>query len=107
LPSSTAPLTQSIVSGLGVNESLQATTCPVSVHNPNGAEVLGCYNIVKPQPAPQPVTRSVVRSVRTVYQVVRPIVYVRYPVPVTCGGPTVINTRYGFGNVAQTSFCGR
>jgi len=30
------------VAGLGMNESLQPTTCPVSVHNPSGARVLGC-----------------------------------------------------------------
>lgn len=58
------------VTGLGANESLQATSCPVSVYNPGGGKVLGCYNVVKPVPQ------------TTYYRVVRPIVYVRYPVPV-------------------------
>jgi len=58
------------VPGLGLNESLQATSCPVSVHNPSGGRVLGCYNVVKPVPK------------TTYYRVVRPIIYVRYPVPV-------------------------
>ena len=94
---STAPLTGSVVSGLGLNESLQATNCPVSVHNPNGAQVLGCFNVVKPQPKPQPVVRTVVRSVPTVYQVVRPVIYVAQPVPVcnTCCSPQTVYSRYG------------
>lgn len=90
---SVAPLTSSVLFGLGSNESLQATTCPVSVHNPSGAKVLGCYNVVKPKP----VVRTVVRTVPTVYRVVRPIVYVRYPVPVcnTCCTPETVYSRYG------------
>lgn len=96
-----APLTSSIIGGLGVNESLQPTTCPVAVHNPEGAQVLGCYNVVKPVPAPVVQTRTIVQTVPTVYQVVRPVVYLRYPVPVPCGAPQVINARYGFGNVGR------
>lgn len=90
---SVSPLTRSVVTGLGVNESLQATNCPVAVHNPSGAKVLGCYNVVKPKP----VVRTVVRSVPTVYQVVRPVIYVRTPVPVcnTCCSPKIVNSRYG------------
>ena len=76
------------VPGLGLNESLQATNCPVNVHNPDGARVLGCYNVVKPVPQ------------TSYYQVVRPVVYVRYPVPVAVpyfsGCTVVTNTsRYG------------
>lgn len=76
------------VPGLGLNESLQATNCPVNVHNPDGARVLGCYNVVKPVPQ------------TSYYQVVRPVVYVRYPVPVAVpyysGCSVVTNTsRYG------------
>ncbi|WP_034388946.1 hypothetical protein [Hellea balneolensis] len=76
------------VPGLGANESLQATSCPVSVHNPSGAKVLGCYNVVKPVPQ------------TTYYRVVRPVVYVRYPVPVAVpywSGCTVVThtSRYG------------
>ena len=90
---SVAPLTSSVLSGLGSNESLRATTCPVSVHNPSGARVLGCYNVVKPKP----VVRTVVRTVPTVYRVVRPIVYVRYPVAAcnTCCTPETVYSRYG------------
>jgi len=78
----------SSVPGLGAGESLQATSCPVSVHNPSGARVLGCYNVVKPVPQ------------TTYYRVVRPIVYVRYPVPVAVpywSGCTVVThtSRYG------------
>lgn len=78
----------SSVAGLGLNESLQATSCPVSVHNPSGAKVLGCYNVVKPVPQ------------TTYYRVVRPVVYVRYPVPVAVpywSGCTVVThtSRYG------------
>ena len=102
---SVAPLRSTSVAGLGFNESLQSTNCPVAVHNPDGRQVLGCYNIVKPAPQPQPVVRNVVRSVPTVYQVTRPIVQVPYPVAVPCGGPEVITTRYGFGNF--NSGCGR
>ncbi|MEP1230153.1 MAG: hypothetical protein ABJG88_05715 [Litorimonas sp.] len=61
------------VAGLGHNESLRATDCPTNVHNPNGGRVLGCYNVVKPV-APAPVAQT------TYYRVVRPIIYVRYPV---------------------------
>lgn len=60
----------SSVQGLGHNESLQATNCPVNVHGVDEGRVIGCYNVVKPIPQ------------TTYYRVVRPIVYVRYPVPV-------------------------
>ena len=65
----------SSVPGLGYGESLQTTNCPVNVYNPTGARVLGCYNVV--QQVPQ--TNYV--------RVVRPIVYVRYPVPVPVAIP--------------------
>jgi len=78
----------SSVAGLGAGESLQATSCPVSVHNPGGGKVLGCYNVVKPVPQ------------TTYYRVVRPVVYVRYPVPVAVpywSGCSVVThaSRYG------------
>jgi hypothetical protein len=78
-----APLSPTVISGLGQNEGLRPTTCPVAVHNPEGGRVLGCYNVVRR--VAQPVTKT------TYYRVVRPIIYVRYPVPVpvcrlsTCG----------------------
>lgn len=78
----------SSVAGLGAGESLQATSCPVNVYNPGGGKVLGCYNVVKPVPQ------------TTYYRVVRPIVYVRYPVPVAVpymSGCSVVThaSRYG------------
>ena len=58
------------VPGLGSNESLRATNCPVNVYDTGEGTVLGCYNVVKPVPQ------------QTYYRVVRPVIYVRYPVPV-------------------------
>jgi len=84
------PFTSHRPAGLGANESLVPTNCPVSVHNPTGARVLGCYSIVKPRP-PVPVTNYV--------RVVRPVIYVRYPVPYAVPGctRTVVThqSRYG------------
>ena len=76
------------VAGLGAGESLQATSCPVNVYNPGGGKVLGCYSVVKPVPQ------------TTYYRVVRPVVYVRYPVPVAVpynSGCSVVThvSRYG------------
>lgn len=76
------------LSGLGANESLQATNCPTNVYNPEGGRVLGCYNVVKPVPQTNYV------------RVVRPIIYVRYPVPVAVPTYTACNmvthySRYG------------
>lgn len=65
--------TPNTVAGLGHNESLRATDCPTSVYNPEGGRVLGCYNVVKPV-APTPIAQT------TYYRVVRPVIYVRYPV---------------------------
>lgn len=89
------------VPGMGADERLCPTQCPVSVHNPEGGKVLGCYAVCKPvaAPVPQPVYRPVYRP-RPVH-VVRPVIYVHYPVPVmvqapvqTCGAG-VYYTRYG------------
>ena len=83
------------VPGMGANEYLSPTECPVSVYNPNGGKVLGCYSVVKPKP----VVRTQVRY--NTVRVVRPVIYVRYPVPVavpvirpTCGVVTSYS-RYG------------
>jgi len=65
--------TPSTVAGLGHNESLRATDCPTNVYNPEGGRVLGCYNVVKPA-APAPIAQT------SYYRVVRPVIYVRYPV---------------------------
>ena len=97
------------VPGLGSGESLQATNCPVNVYNPTGARVLGCYDVVKQVPQ-----TSYVR-------VVRPVIYVRYPVatpiPVpyyvnqnvnACGGTFGSNdSRYGgFNGQGVSNGCG-
>lgn len=78
------------VAGLGYGESLQATNCPVNVYNPTGARVLGCYNVVKPVPQTNYV------------RVVRPVVYVRYPVPTPVPVPYYVNynTSYHAGGCA-------
>ncbi|MGB0907857.1 MAG: hypothetical protein ACPGVT_10215 [Maricaulaceae bacterium] len=49
-------------------ESLQPTRCPVNVFNPEGGEVLGCYNVVKTVQKPLP----------NYHYVMQPVVYVRY-----------------------------
>jgi len=87
----TASLTNSVMSSLGPNEQMQLVDCPVNVDNPEGGTILGCYRVV----------RETVTPVQTYYQVARPIIYVRYPVPVAVPyhlPPRVVNTRYGFGN---------
>ncbi len=68
------------LTGMGSNEFLTPTTCPVSVYNPNGGKVLGCYSVSKPAPVRRHVQVYTPR-VHTV-RVVRPVIYVRYPVPV-------------------------
>lgn len=75
------------VAGLGLNESLRPTSCPVNVYNPNGGQVLGCYNVVKPVPQ------------TTYYRIVRPVIYVRYPVPVA-----VPYQVYGYGYHSQHQY---
>lgn len=83
----------SSIPGLGHNESLRPTTCPTSVYNPDGRKVLGCYDVVKPVP-------QITYSQATYYRVVRPIVYVRYPVPVAVPS-------YGYGNCQSTAAVSR
>ncbi len=62
------------VPGLGHNESLRATSCPVNVYNPNHGQVLGCYNVVKPV------------AQTHYYRIVRPVIYIHYPVTVVGHG---------------------
>ena len=75
--------------------------CPYTVDVPEGGRVLDCYAIAKPAPAPAPVTtyRPVYNTVQSAYQVVRPVVYVDYPVPVAvpnaCGPIYSPDSRYG------------
>jgi len=97
---SVANMTNLSISGLGANERLCEANCPVDVHNPMGGQVLGCYKICQPV-APRPVIYQ------NFVRVVRPIIYVRYPVPVAVPGctRTVIThySRYGLPNYG----CGR
>ncbi len=81
----------SAISGLGTNESLQSTQCPTAVYNPEGGQVLGCYNVVKPVAQTQ------------YYRIVRPVIYVRYPVPVAAPcyshcAPVKHFSRYGYSH---------
>lgn len=77
--------------GLGHNERLHPTTCPVAVHNPQRHQVAGCYKVVKQWTPPQ-VHRPAPQQV--FYRVVRPIIYVRYPVPVCVTGPCQTQPHY-------------
>lgn len=72
------------IAGMGANEVLTPTQCPVSVYNPNGGQVMGCYSVGTVAPRrTTTVTRTVTRRiVPHRVRVVRPIIYVRYPVPV-------------------------
>ena len=95
------------VAGMGANEFLSPTACPVSVYNPGGHEVLGCYSVVKPVQVVRPVPQIRHQQIR----VVRPIIYVRYPVPTpmpmpmpvcrtqsVCGGGCSSTTYSRYGN---------
>lgn len=88
------------VPGLGLNESLQATNCPVNVHDNGDGQVVGCYNVV----------RSVPQT--SFYRVVRPVIYVRYPVPVAvpftspCHTVTQFSRYGGFGANRGFRSCG-
>lgn len=66
------------VPGLGANERLCPTACgdSVGVHGVGKGRVMGCYKVCKPAVVYTP--RPVVQ--RHVVRVVRPIIYVRYPV---------------------------
>lgn len=88
----------SSVPGLGSNESLQSTDCPVNVYNPTGARVLGCYNVVKQVPQTNYV------------RVVRPIIYVRTPVPTPVAVPYYANqqqTACGAQNIQYSRYVNR
>ena len=68
------------IPGLGINESLAPTSCPVNVNGlQSGQSVLGCYQVMR-QTTPKPTVRYHYGAPNTT-RVVRPIVYVRYPVP--------------------------
>ena len=59
---------------LAPDESLRATQCPTAVHNPEGHPVLGCYHVVREIRQPAPIAYT------TYYRIIRPIIYVHYPV---------------------------
>jgi len=90
-----APLSSNYtVPGLGASESLSPTSCPVSVYNPTGAKVLGCYSVSRP------------KTVTNYTRVVRPVIYVRYPVPTPV--PYTVNVPYpvrvnGYGRIRRRS----
>jgi len=73
--------------------------CPYTVDVPEGGRVLDCYAVAQPKPAPVTTYRPVYNTVQRAYQVVRPVVYVDYPVPVavpnTCGPIYSPDSRYG------------
>lgn len=69
------------IDGMGSNEFLSKTSCPTSVYNPGGHKVLGCYSVVKPAPVYRPAPVIVPQIHYQKIRVVRPIIYVRYPVP--------------------------
>lgn len=74
--------------GLGTNEYLMPTHCPVDVNNPNGGTVLGCYKVAK---------RTIVHQhvhIPKVRRIVRPVIYVRYPVPIAVPVPVYQRQTY-------------
>lgn len=89
------------VNGMGANEFLSPTNCPVSVYNPSGAKVLGCYSVSKPAPV-----SYTVPSVHTV-RVVRPIIYVRYPVPTPVPFPVYSGYGQSYSGGCSTGYASR
>ncbi len=84
---------------LGAGESLQATNCPVNVMGAaEGSRVLGCYNVVRQEVRPVANT--------TYYRVVRPVVYVRYPVPVPVPYTVNVPAYRGCGGVNYSRYGG-
>ena len=79
--SSTASTNGNItIPGLGANERLAPTSCPVNVNGLQaGQSVLGCYQVERQQATVSNV-RYHLGAPNTV-RVVNPIIYVRYPVP--------------------------
>jgi len=66
------------MNGLGSSEYLQPTSCPVNVNGlQSGQSVLGCYSVMKQSQQASRIHYGAPQTVR----VVRPIIYVRYPVP--------------------------
>jgi len=90
------------IPGLGATESLTPTSCPVDVNGlQSGQSVLGCYQVMRQ--TPQPTVRYHLGAPNTT-RVVRPIVYVRYPVPTPVYGirypvptPRPMPMPYGYG----------
>jgi len=104
--STTGPIS---MSGLGTNEFLSPTSCPVDVNGLQpGQTVLGCYQVNNQQQSTERYHYGAPHTVRAV----RPIVYVRYPVPVPVYGvPVPVRTpvwgvRRGFGGGFGPGFGG-
>lgn len=96
----TASMSNYRVPGMGANEFLSPTRCPVSVYNPEGGKVLGCYSVSKP--APPRIVRPVYHAVR----VVRPVIYVHYPVTVAHPTCRVDNWSSRYGETRPRRHCG-
>ncbi len=88
------------LSGMGRRAPLAKISCPTSVYTPQGGQVQGCYPVVKPVVPPRPIIHRQAHYQQI--QVVRPVIYVRYPVPTpiiipqiaTCAGG-LRYSRYG------------
>jgi len=96
------------IDGMGSNEFLSATTCPTSVYNPGGAKVLGCYSVVKKAPVPvyRPAPVVVPQTHYQQVRVVRPIIYVRYPVPTPVPVYQQNFSHYSHSSQYQSGGCG-
>jgi|GEM_PF-2763260 len=88
--------------GLAADEYLCPTDCATSVNVPAGGRVLDCFKVCKKAP-PAPVYQSYTQA----YQVVRPVVYVNYPVPVALPSCPIYDapSRYGSRYNYQARSC--
>ncbi|MEE9271879.1 MAG: hypothetical protein V3U57_01210 [Robiginitomaculum sp.] len=99
IPLSTSSLSSLTAKNMDTGDSLVPTHCPVSVNAPTGSRVLGCYAVSRPAPAPVVIPAPIVIPQYNIVRVVRPVIYVRYPVPTpvmmpSCGVVTNYS-RYG------------
>lgn len=89
----------SSTSSISAPAGMVKVDCPYTVDVPEGGRVLDCFAVAQPKPAPVTTYQPVYNTVQRAYQVVRPVVYVDYPVPVavpnTCGPIYSPNSRYG------------
>lgn len=92
--------------GLAADEYLCPTTCPTSVNVPAGGRVLDCFNICKKE-APAPVYTPSYQTYTQAYQVVRPVVYVNYPVPVALPSCPIYDAPSRYGSRYNHDYAGR